>query len=72
MRGYALQTFNNNNGPTQENLGEFLAVFRKKYVKLQSMATASQFFPKIVLNPANQKLVDFLDELQNWPKTHSE
>ena len=33
MRGDALQTFENTNGPTQENLGEILAVFRTKYEK---------------------------------------
>ena len=64
MRGDALQTFKNNNGPTRENLEEILAVFRRKYVKPQSMATAKHKFQKLVFNPANQKLVDFLDELQ--------
>ena len=64
MRGDALQTFKNINGPTRENLGEILAVFRRKYVKTQSMATAKHKFQKLVFNPANQKLVDFLDELQ--------
>ena len=44
MRGDALQTFKNINGPTRENLGEILAVFRRNYVKLQSMATAKQNF----------------------------
>ena len=38
MRMDALQTFKNINGPTRENLGEILAVFRRKYVKPQSMA----------------------------------
>ena len=33
MRGDALQTFKNISGPTRENLGEILAVFRRKYVK---------------------------------------
>ena len=33
MRGDALQTFKNINDPTRENLGEILAVFRRKYVK---------------------------------------
>ena len=72
MRGDALQTFKNINGPTRENLGEILAVFRRKYVKPQSMATAKHKFQKLVFNPANQKLVDFLDELQKLAKTHSE
>ena len=68
MRGDALQTFKNINGPTQENLWEILAVFRKIYVKPQSMATAKHKFQKHVFNPANQKLVDFLDELQKLVK----
>ena len=68
MKGDALQTFKNNNGPTRENLGEILAVFRRKYVKPQSMATAKHKFQKLVFNPAKQKLVDFLDELQKLAK----
>ena len=68
MRGDALQTFKNNNGPTRENLEEILAVFRRKYVKPQSMATAKHKFQKLVFDPANQKLVDFLDELQKLAK----
>ena len=68
MRGDALQTFKNINGPTRENLGEILAVFRRKYVKPQSMTTAKHKFQKLFFNPANQKLVDFLDELQKLAK----
>ena len=68
MRGDALQTFTIINGPTREKLGEILAVFRRKYVKPQSMATAKHKFQKLVFNPANQKLVDFLDELQKLAK----
>ena len=68
MRGDALQTFKNIDGPTRENLEEILAVFRRKYVKPQSMATAKHKFQKLVFNPANQKLVDFLDELQKLAK----
>ena len=68
MRGDALQTFKNINGPTRDNLGEILAVFRRKYVKPQSMATSKHKFQKLVFNPANQKLVDFLDEPQKLAK----
>ena len=68
MRGDALQTFENIDGPTRENLTEILAVYRRKYVKLQSMATAKHKFQNFVFNPANQKLVDFLDELQKLVK----
>ena len=68
MRGDALQTFKNINGPTRENLVEILAIFRKKYVKAQSMATEKHKFQKVVFNPANQKLADFPDELQRLAK----
>ena len=68
MNGDALQTFKNTDGPTRENLGEILAVFRRKYVKPQSMATAKHKFQKLVFNPANQRLVVFLDELQKLAK----
>ena len=64
MRGDALQNFKNINGPTRETLEEILVVFRRKYVKPQSMATTKHKFQKLVFNPANQKVVDFLDELQ--------
>ena len=68
MRGNALLTFKNINDPTRENLGEILAVFRRKYVKPQSMATAKHKLQKLVFDPANQKLVDFPDELQKLAK----
>ena len=68
MRGDALQTFKNINGPTRENLEGILAVFRRKHIKPQSIATAKHKFQKPVFNPANQKLVDFLDELQKLAK----
>ena len=68
MRVDALQTLKNNNGPTRENLGEILAVFRRKCVITQSMATAKHKFQKLVFNPENQKLVDFPDDLQKLAK----
>ena len=68
MRGDALQTFENINGPTRENLQEILVVIRKKYVKPQSKATAKHKFKKLVFTPANQKLVELLDELQRLAK----
>ena len=68
MRGDALHTFKNITSPNRENLGEILIVFRRKYVKPQSMARAKQKFQRLVFNPANQKLNDFLDELQKMAK----
>ena len=44
MRGDALQTFKNITTPNRENLVEILTVFRRKYVKPQSMATAKHKF----------------------------
>ena len=68
MRGDALQTFKNITSPNRENLGEFPTVFRRKYVKPQSMATAKHMFQRLVFNPSNQKLIEFLDELQKLAK----
>ena len=68
MRGYALQTFKDIGNRNGESLTEILTVFRRKYVKPQSMATAKHKFQQIVFNPANQKFVDFLDELQKLAK----
>ena len=72
MRGDALQTFKNISSPNRENLTEILTVFRRKYVKPQSMATAKHKFQQLVFNPANQKLIDFLDELQKLAKMRSQ
>ena len=69
MRGDALQTFKNITSPNRENVGEILTLFRRKYVKPQSMATAKHKFQRLVFNPANQKLIDFLDELQKLAKS---
>ena len=68
MRGDAMQTFKNITSPNRENLGEILTKFRRKNVKPQSMATAKHKFQRLVFNPANQKLFDFLDELQKLAK----
>ena len=68
MRGDALQTFKNISGPNGGNLAKILTVFRRKKVTHQSMATAKRKFQQLVFNPANQKLIDFLDELQKLAK----
>ena len=64
MRGDALQTFKNISSRNRENRTEIVTVFRKKYVKPQSMATAKHKFQQLVFNPVKQKVIDFLDELQ--------
>ena len=68
MRGDALQTFKNISCRNRESLTEILTVFRRKNVKSQSMATARHKFQQLVFNPANQKLIDFLDQLQKLAK----
>ena len=68
MRGDALQTFKNITTPNRESLGEILTAFRRKYVKPQSMATTKHKSQRLVFNRANQKLIDFLDELQKLAK----
>ena len=68
MSGDALQTFKNITTPDRETLGESLTVFRRKNVKPQSMATAKHKFQRLVFNPANQKLIVFLDELHKLAK----
>ena len=45
-----------------------MTVFRKKHVKPQTMATAKHKFQQLVFNPANQKLIDFVFELQKKAK----
>ena len=68
MRGDALQTFKNISSRNRKNLAEILHMFRRKYVNPQSRATAKHKFQHLVFNPANQKLINFLDELQKLAK----
>ena len=68
MKGDALQTFKNINGPTEENLEKVMAVLRRKHVKPQSMVTTKQKLQKLVFNPADQKLVHFVVELHKLAK----
>ena len=68
MRADALHTFRNNNGSTRENLGKIRPVFRRRYMKPQSMAIRKQKFQKLFTNPADQKLVEFLVEVQKLAK----
>ena len=68
MRGYALKTFKNIGNRNRESLTENSTVFCWKCVKPQSIATAKHKFQQLVFNPANQKLTDFLGELQKLAK----
>ena len=68
MLGDALQTFRNITNLNRGNLGKILTVFRRNYAKPQSLATAKHKLQQMVFNPANQKLLDFLDELHKLAK----
>ena len=68
MRDASPQMFKNFSSWNLRNLAEILTVLRRKYMKPQSMATAKQKFQQPLFNPANQKLIDFVDELQKLAK----
>ena len=63
-RGLALKTFKNIQRTPTTTLEEILKVFRRKYVKPESSASAKHRFNKLSFEPKNQKLPDFLEELQ--------
>ena len=63
LRKNALQTFRNINSTNRQTLEDILAVFRRKYVKPESQATAKHKWHKLVLDPNTMKLPDFLEEL---------
>ena len=63
LRKNALQTFRNINTANRLTLEDILAVFRRKYVKPESQATAKQKWHKLVFDPNTMKLPDFLEEL---------
>ena len=64
----ASQTSIGANSPSRANLDGRLMVFRKKVLKHQSMATTKLNWQQIVFNLANQKVNDFLGELQKLAK----
>ena len=72
MKWDALRAFESISNATPEYLGEIMAVMSTKRVKLQSMDTAKHKFQKLVFNPANRKIVDFLYEYQRLAKDVSE
>ena len=63
LRKNALQTFRNINTANRQTLEDILAVFRGKYVKPESQATAKHKWHRLVFDPNTMKLPDFLEEL---------
>ena len=64
LRGLALKTFKNIQRSPTTTLEDILKVFRRKYVKPESSASAKHRFNRLFFDPENQKLPDFLEELQ--------
>ena len=63
LRKNALQTFRKINTANMQTLEDILAVFRRKYVKPESQATAKHKWHRLVFDPNTMKLTDFLEEL---------
>ena len=64
LRGLALKTFKNIQRTPTTTLEDILKVFRRKYVKTESSASAKHRFNRLAFDPENQKLPDFLEEVQ--------
>ena len=63
LRKEALQTFKNISALNKKTLDDVLFVFRRKYVKPESQATAKHKWHKLTFNPNTKSLPDFLEEL---------
>ena len=73
LRKNALQTFRNISSANGQFLEDILAIFRRKYVKPVSQATAKHKWQKLVFDRNTMKLPDFLEELhQGSEKTFGE
>ena len=55
--------FHNMNSSNKNRLEDILVVFRRKYVKPESVATAKHKWHKLIFDPNTQSLPDFLEEL---------
>ena len=63
LRKNALQTFRNVSSSNRQTLEDVLVIFRRKYVKPESQATAKHKWHRLVFDPNTMKLPDFLEEL---------
>ena len=67
-RKQALQTFRNISALNKKTLDDFLIVFRRKYVRPESQATAKHKWHKLTIDPNTKSLPDFLEELNECAK----
>ena len=63
LRKKALQTFRNISALNKKTLNDVFIVFRRKYVKPESQATAKNKWHKLTIDPNTKSLPDFLEEL---------
>ena len=63
LRKEALQTFRNISAINKKTLTDVLIVFRRKYVKPESQATAKHKWHKLTFDPNTKSLPDFLEEI---------
>ena len=63
LRKEALQTFRNFSASNKKTLDDVLIVFRRKYVKPESQATAKHKWHRLTFDPKTKSLSDFLEEL---------
>ena len=63
LRKQALQTFRNTSAINKKTLDDVLIVFRRKYIKPESGATANHKWHKLTFDPNTKSLSDFLEEL---------
>ena len=63
LRKGALQTFRNINTINRQTLEDVLVIFRQKYIKPESQATAKLKWHHLIFEPNTMKLPDFLEEL---------
>ena len=63
LRKKALQTFRNISAVNKKTLDEVLIVFRRKYVKPESQATAKHKWHKLTFDPNTKSFPGFLEEL---------
>ena len=63
LRKGALQTFRNINTTNRQTLEDVLVIFRRKFVKPESQATAKHKWHRLIFDPNTMKVPDFLEEL---------
>ena len=63
LRKEALQTFRSISALNKKTLDDVLIVFRRKYVKPESQATAKHKWHKLTFDPNTKSLPNFLEEL---------